>query len=115
MILHIVNDPGQISSPKTHHTVAILPIKQFAIHDLMVDIEGAASFELSDPVAHEQAGRHRGSQMNVIFYSAYGMENCILGFANLVLQVVMNTISILGVSTGSSFLVCQVICKLISL
>src|SRR4026209_694648 len=52
LILHIVNDPGQISSPKTHHTVAILPIKQYAIHDLMVDIEGAASFELSNPVAN---------------------------------------------------------------
>jgi hypothetical protein len=92
LILYIVNNPRQISGPETHHTVAILPIKQLAINDLMIDVKGATSFELSNPVAHQQAGRYGGSQVDVILYSTYGLENCIFSLANLVLKVMMDTI-----------------------
>ena len=66
LTLDAADNPQKIASSKTHDALARLPVKHMAIGDAMIDVMGAGSFHLADPVADQQCGWHAHDQMHVI-------------------------------------------------
>jgi len=74
LISDIADDPRKIRRSKADHTITSLPVKQVAIGDAMVDIVGAGSLQLPNPVTDQQRWRDAHDQVHVILNAANLME-----------------------------------------
>jgi hypothetical protein len=53
LIADVVYHPFQILRAETNHTIAGLPIQDFAINELVIDVVRTRAFNLSDPFADQ--------------------------------------------------------------
>lgn len=70
LVSDIADDPPKISRSKADHTIVRLPLKQMAIGDSMIDVVGAGSLHLPDPVTDQQRWWHAYDQVHVILNAA---------------------------------------------
>ena len=73
LILDIADDPRKIPCSKAHYSVTCLPVQQVAIGDSMVDVMGAGSLHLPDPVTDQQRWRDAHDQVHVVLNAT----NCV--------------------------------------
>ena len=67
LIANVAYHPLQIFGPETNNTIAGLPIQQFAICQLVIDVMRTCSFDLSNPIAEQNCRRNRDRNVNMSF------------------------------------------------
>jgi hypothetical protein len=75
LIANVVYHPIQVLRAETHHPITCLPIQQFAIYELVIDVVGARALQFADPIADQKCGRNRDRDMDVRLSAANLVED----------------------------------------
>ena len=79
LIADVVYHPFQILRAETNDTIACLPIQDFAIYKLVINVVRTRAFQLPNPIADQKRGRNRNRDVHVSLSAADFMKDQTLG------------------------------------
>ncbi len=75
LIADVVYHPFEILRAETHNAITSLPIQQFAIRQLVINVVRTGAFELSNPIRDQQRWRDCNRDVDVGFSAADLVED----------------------------------------